>query len=172
MIDVCVVEGCERGAETALYCRSHYRRFKRYGDPMGGGPVRVNTGGGSISHGYRFVPVPPELRHLVSPGRRHELEHRLVMAQALRRPLARDEVVHHKNGDRLDNRIENLELWSSAQPKGQRVEDKLAFARMLFERYDPETPAALGWDLDPETGLPLDTSGPSRRRRSAPSSQI
>ena len=33
--------------------------------------------------------------------------------------------VHHKNGDRLDNRMENLELWHKGQPAGQRVEDKI-----------------------------------------------
>lgn len=55
-------------------------------------------------------------------------EHRAVMERHLGRPLLKTENVHHVNGVRDDNRLENLELWYSPQPYGQRVEDLLRYA--------------------------------------------
>lgn len=85
------------------------------------------TGGYENGHGYRVVYVAP---------RKTMMEHRKVMQDHIGRELYPDENVHHINGVRNDNRIENLELWSTSQPSGQRVEDKIAWAKELLRRYD------------------------------------
>ena len=71
-----------------------------------------------------------------SSSRTYELEHVLVMSKFLNRKLTPHETVHHINGVRNDNRIENLELWSSSHPSGQRIKDKIKWAKEILSLYD------------------------------------
>lgn len=86
----------------------------------------------------------------VAHGRQVRM-HRHVMEQKLGRPLRANENVHHRNGQRDDNRIENLELWVKTQPCGQRVEDKIEAAVALLESY-PDFLRVLGRRLVPIDG--------------------
>lgn len=64
------------------------------------------------SHGYVAVRVPLDHPHGWGPPRlkrfKYAYEHVLVMMDSLGRPLTDVEVVHHRNGNKQDNRLENL----------------------------------------------------------------
>lgn len=68
---------------------------------------------------------------------RPTLEHIYIMEQFLERKLERGENIHHKNGNRADNRVKNLELWNRPQPPGQRIKDKVYWAHEILDTHLP-----------------------------------
>lgn len=103
----CSVEACDKTAKNRGLCSRHYTLLRRNGDPLI--QKRASSGSGTIdSFGYRLITVN---------GRRIR-EHRHVMEQALGRRLASTEIVHHVDGNKLNNALENLELTTrDSHPK-------------------------------------------------------
>ena len=125
------VDGCQLHAVAHGFCAGRYNRWRWYGDPLlgpgRGSPgrrraIRSLAGWYITDNGYR--------RTRREDGRRED-EHRIVMRDVLGRDLLPGESVHHRNGDEFDNR----ELWVRRQPTGQRVEDMVAWAREILDRY-------------------------------------
>lgn len=124
---ICIV--CKNMAAKNLktnfpLCHKHYGRWRRHGDPT---KILIGEQGeGYITdHGYKSFRI----------NGKQQLEHRMEMEKFLKRKLSKDERVHHRNGNRADNRLENLELWSTGHPSGQRIEDLLKWAEDIIRKY-------------------------------------
>lgn len=133
----CSVERCRRPYYSNEFCAAHYQRDRNglemssdiqihaYEERLTLEMVQVSGFGADNGEGYKYI----------TRNGKNVKVHRLVMELSLGRKLYPHERVHHKNGVRDDNKLSNLELWSTSQPAGQRVVDKVAWAKEILEMY-------------------------------------
>lgn len=158
----CIVGGCDRRPVNRWMCDRHaqqrvagiidaqgnqLRPFLPWKNKRKEGPIKDGAG-------YLLVFPPPEYKGKTRDGR--VLEHRLVMAQHLGRLLEDWELVHHKDGDRENNKLSNLELLdgrasasSEPHPPGHEFDARTA-AQILLQQdnLSPKLRALLARELE------------------------
>lgn len=101
---VCRIEGCGRPAWSRGLCGAHYNKLRLYGDPLAGKTRAPNGSGYICREGY----------HHVSFGGVEKPEHVRICEKAIGKPLPSGAVVHHVDGNRLNNDPSNLIICQDA----------------------------------------------------------
>jgi hypothetical protein len=109
----CQIEGCTRPCKYAgsghgfgRVCGMHYFRHYNTGSYGSTEPLRAAKGSGwTNTNGYRNVPTK---RHVAVPEHRHVWEQH-------NGPIPASHHIHHINGNKLDNRIENLQCLPAVE---------------------------------------------------------
>jgi HNH endonuclease len=113
----CLIPDCDGDYRSKGYCKKHYSRFMRYGDPN---ILKHQPNGSPHIKRYRKKRI----------GEKTVSLHRWVVEQHIKRKLLPTEIIHHKNGNKLDNRIENLQIMKDQKEHEEAVHKKL----MDYER--------------------------------------
>lgn len=92
------------------YKRLQALRFKRPCRPCATPNKPKPVGFRRKQAGYIIIKLDPSSPYFSMGEGGWVFEHRLVVAESLGHPLRSWEIVHHKNGDKQDNRLENLEI--------------------------------------------------------------
>lgn len=104
--NICKIKDCGGIVEGFGYCHKHYKKFKKYGNPLAGRP----KGDGRFTKEGYILLYKPDWKTARKDG--YVLEHRYIIEKKLGRSLKKSEIVHHKNGIRNDNRLSNLEVMT------------------------------------------------------------
>lgn len=83
-----------------------------------------------VINGYKYI-YKPNHPNAINGGI-YVAEHRLVLEDKIGRFLTNDEVAHHKNGDKQDNRPENLELMTFSKHSSHHAKERLRNERKEF----------------------------------------
>ena len=116
-------------------CRIGKGYFRGHKNPMWKGGIKKT----SLGYIYEWIPLDSPFLCMAGSNKNEAnyiMQHRLVMAKHLNRPLTKKETVHHINGIKDDNRIENLELWSSNHQSGQRIDDQIKWAIEFLNKHN------------------------------------
>lgn len=135
----CEVSGCKRPVQGDGLCQMHFARRVKRGHVGQAEPEKNAKGEGTINWaGYRMIKPSKDDKHI--------MEHRHLMEKKLGRKLRKGENIHHLDGDRLNNDLSNLELWTVQQPAGQRITDKFDWA-VKFIQSHPDLAASRGIEI-------------------------
>jgi len=116
--NLCSIKNCEKRVTGRGYCNTHYLRLVRYGDPLFRKKA-ANGEGGVSANGYRMITV----------NGKQIPEHRHIMAVHLGRALKPEEIVHHIDGNKINNTITNLSLMNRSAHVAEHPE-VLAFLKL------------------------------------------
>jgi hypothetical protein len=118
------------------YEREKHKKFISWRESLGIDPsvkLKNKKGQGYISK-QGYLSYHKDGHPCADKNGRVQASH-LVIYEHTGRILKKGESIHHKNGMRLDNSIENLEVWTTSQPAGQRVDDKINWCKEFLEEY-------------------------------------
>lgn len=128
--DTCVCGSVKaKSSSICASCHASNQSMKTNGNWKGGKTIHKS--------GYVMVRTPGHPRSKSNNG--YVFEHIIIMEEYIGRHLVASENVHHINGIKNDNRIENLELWTRPQPSGIRSSDAVAWAKEILRLYSPES---------------------------------